>query len=54
MLTVDLLHEVELGVWKALFAHLIRILHVCGLDKVHEFDKRYKLPDIEPQEPYLF
>jgi len=41
MLTVDLLHEVELGVWKALLAHLIRMLHACGADKVHEFDERY-------------
>ena len=23
---VDLLHEIELGVWKALFTHIIRIL----------------------------
>ena len=41
MLTVDLLHEVELGVWKALLTHLIRMLHVCGAGKVHEFDERY-------------
>jgi hypothetical protein len=27
MLVVDCMHEVELGVWKALFAHLIRILY---------------------------
>jgi len=40
MLTVDLLHEVELGVWKALFTHLMRMLHACGADKVHEFDKQ--------------
>lgn len=43
MLTVDLLHEVELGVWKALLTHLIRMLHACGPEKVHEFDKRYVL-----------
>lgn len=43
MLTVDLLHEVELGVWKALLTHLIRMLHVCGGDKVHQFDERYVL-----------
>lgn len=42
MLTVDLLHEVELGVWKALLLHLIRMLHVCGADKVLEFDGRYR------------
>lgn len=41
MLTVDLLHEVELGVWKALLTHLIRMLHANGADKVHEFDERY-------------
>jgi hypothetical protein len=23
---VDILHEVEIGVWKALFAHLLRLL----------------------------
>lgn len=40
MLTVDVLHEVELGVWKALFAHLMRMLHACGADKVHELDRR--------------
>lgn len=27
MLVVDLLHEFELGVWKATFTHLIRILY---------------------------
>jgi hypothetical protein len=26
-IVVDLLHEVELGVWKSLFTHLIRMLH---------------------------
>jgi hypothetical protein len=32
MLVVDLLHEFELGVWKALFIHLLRILEtVCTL-----------------------
>ena len=41
MLTVDLLHEVELGVWKALLMHLIRILHACGADRIHAFDERY-------------
>ena len=41
MLTVDLLHEVEIGVWKALFAHLVRMLHACRADKVYEFDRRY-------------
>ena len=43
MLTVDLLHEVELGIWKALFTHLVRMLHSCGADKVHKFDERCAL-----------
>jgi hypothetical protein len=43
MLVVDLLHEFELGIWKALFKHLIRVLHAAashgGL--VAELDRRY-------------
>ena len=30
MMVVDLLHEFELGVWKALLTHLIRILHATS------------------------
>ena len=30
MLVVDLMHEFELGVWKILFTHLIRILHAAS------------------------
>ncbi|KAF8873129.1 hypothetical protein BD779DRAFT_1613708 [Infundibulicybe gibba] len=43
MLVVDLLHEFELGVWKALFTHLIRLVHAAGRgsdDLVVELDKR--------------
>ena len=29
MLVVDLMHEFELGVWKAIFTHLIRILYAA-------------------------
>jgi hypothetical protein len=29
MLVVDFMHEFELGVWKALFAHLIQILYAA-------------------------
>lgn len=46
MLVVDLLHEFELGVWKTLFTHLIRLLHAAsgGSDKqVVELDRRYVL-----------
>jgi hypothetical protein len=38
---VDLMHEVELGIWKALFIHLLRILQVDGGDAVlDELDHR--------------
>jgi hypothetical protein len=30
MLVVDLLHEFELGVWKAVFTHLLRILYAAA------------------------
>ena len=29
-MVVDLMHEFELGIWKALFTHLICILHVAS------------------------
>jgi hypothetical protein len=38
LLTVDLLHEVELGVWKALLTHIIRILSVHSPEHVNELD----------------
>jgi hypothetical protein len=43
MLVVDLLHEFELGVFKALFTHLIRILYAAAPDGslVAELDRRY-------------
>lgn len=40
LLTVDLLHEVELGVWKALLTHIIRILSANSSGTVNEFDRR--------------
>jgi hypothetical protein len=41
MLVVDLMHEYELGVWKATFIHLLRILD-C-LNKTHDLDLRQAL-----------
>ncbi|KZP21441.1 hypothetical protein FIBSPDRAFT_740689 [Athelia psychrophila] len=43
MLAVDFLHEFELGVWKAVFQHLMRILHVAAPNsaQVAELDRRY-------------
>ena len=40
LLTVDLLHEFELGVWKAVFTHIVRILSIHP-GAVDELDKRY-------------
>ncbi|KAF8164086.1 hypothetical protein BJ912DRAFT_864221 [Pholiota molesta] len=45
MLVVDLLHEFELGVWKTLFTHLIRLLYAAGQGSdtlVVDLDKRYR------------
>lgn len=39
-LVVDLMHEFELGVWKAVLIHLIRMLHTCGQRSIDEFNKR--------------
>ena len=40
LFVVDLLHEFELGVWKAIFTHLLRILYAVGGDRIQELDKR--------------
>jgi hypothetical protein len=42
MFVVDLMHEFELGVWKAVFTHLIRILYAAspGGRLVAELDRR--------------
>jgi hypothetical protein len=40
MLVVDLLHEVELGVWKAVFIHLLRLLDCVDGKLKHELDRR--------------
>jgi len=41
MLVVDLMHEFELGVWKALFIHLLRILTAKNPALLHQLDQRY-------------
>jgi hypothetical protein len=40
-LVVDLLHEFEIGVWKMLFIHLLRIISAQDKGLVHELDRRY-------------
>ena len=44
MMVVDLMHEFELGVWKSLFTHLIRILYAASERPgalVDELNSRY-------------
>ncbi|KAF9238706.1 hypothetical protein BU15DRAFT_47464, partial [Melanogaster broomeanus] len=41
MLVVDLLHEFKLGIWKAVFTHLLRILDSLKGDVLSELDRRY-------------
>jgi hypothetical protein len=38
------MHEVELGVWKALFMQLLRILKAADEAALRELDRRYCLP----------
>jgi hypothetical protein len=41
---VDLLHEFELGVWKAVFTHLMRLLYAVGGDCIQMLNKRCLSP----------
>jgi hypothetical protein len=43
MLVVDFMHECELGTWKALFTHLLRLLHALpgGAQLAATLDHRY-------------
>ncbi|THH16591.1 hypothetical protein EUX98_g9280 [Antrodiella citrinella] len=43
MFAPDLLHEFELGVWKAVFIHLLRILHAAGGNVIQELNQRYRM-----------
>ncbi|RDB22554.1 hypothetical protein Hypma_009968 [Hypsizygus marmoreus] len=43
MFVVDLLHEFELGVWKALFIHLLRILEAINVALINELDRNIEL-----------
>jgi hypothetical protein len=40
LLVIDLMHEVELGVWKALLIHLLRIIETFDESLLHELDRR--------------
>ncbi|TFK58883.1 hypothetical protein BDN72DRAFT_948719 [Pluteus cervinus] len=41
LMAADVMHEVELGVWRSLLEHLIRILHAHGSGAIQEFDTRF-------------
>ncbi|KAH9924456.1 uncharacterized protein B0H18DRAFT_1105032 [Fomitopsis serialis] len=38
----DILHEFELGVWKAIFIHLLRILYAEGKDRIQIVNERFR------------
>jgi hypothetical protein len=40
LLTVDLLHEVELGVWKSLYIHILRIIQTTSREGHNTLDRR--------------
>ncbi|KAJ3549152.1 hypothetical protein NMY22_g988 [Coprinellus aureogranulatus] len=42
MVAVDILHEVEIGVWKSLFIHLLRLLQEVGAGTADILDSRYR------------
>ena len=41
MFVPDLLHEFELGVWKATFTHLMHILYANGEDGIQHLNEWY-------------
>jgi hypothetical protein len=43
MFVPDLLHEFELGVWKATFTHLIRVLFAVGGDGIQQLNARFRM-----------
>ncbi len=43
MFVPDFLHEFELGVWKAIYTHILRLLHAQGGSTLNEFNKRYAI-----------
>lgn len=40
MLVVDLMHEVELGVWKALFIQILRLMEATDKGTINKLDQR--------------
>ncbi|PSR72540.1 hypothetical protein PHLCEN_2v11593, partial [Hermanssonia centrifuga] len=42
MFVYDLLHEFELGVWKADFTHILRALYALGRDRIQKLNERFR------------
>jgi hypothetical protein len=40
MFVSDILHEVELGTWRALYIHLLRLLESADPKSIPELDRR--------------
>lgn len=38
----DVMHEFDLGVWKAILLHLLRILFAAGEERIQELNRRYR------------
>ena len=41
MFLVDIMHDFELGEWRAVFIHLLRILESVDANLLTELDRRY-------------
>ena len=54
LFVVDLLHEIELGVWKALFTHLIRMLVAIGGKSIQVLNERYVSSNIVHSSTFSF
>lgn len=48
IVSVDILHEVEIGVWKSLFIHLLRLLEAIDKSKLNVLNARYAALDPFP------
>jgi hypothetical protein len=46
MFVVDLMHEVELGVWKAVFIHMLRLLDCQNESLKYELDRQQVSVDL--------
>lgn len=41
MFVPDVMHEFELGVWKAMFTHILRVLRAVATDNLARLNNRY-------------